>query len=139
MNSCSWNKGGKKGHDDCCFSCCDEKTLVHSELCCQFSVTNSTAALPVDTLYAIETGACAALVAVGTIENCSDQTLTVEFVRGAGVNGGGGTVLRRLTISPNSCTTFTVARFDTIRAYGTTASVEDPIEGKICVIPRYKI
>jgi hypothetical protein len=137
MTTCSWNKGDKKSHDDCCFSCGDEKKLVQDHVCCPFSVTSTTA--PGDTLYFTESVVCGDLVATGSVTNCSEQTLTVQFVRNAGPFGGGGTVVRSLTISPNSCVTFTVGRFDTIRGFSATATADVPVDGKICIIPRYKV
>lgn len=143
MSSCSCK--GKKHGGDCCFSCCFEKESVQDKLCCDFTVTAAavtSGTQPFNTLFATDvTVSCENLVASGTIKNCGPGTLTVQFVRGASIETGlGGTIVRTLVIPPGGCALFTVARFDTIRAFGAAGtSSSNPTSGELCLTPRYRI
>ncbi|WLR51937.1 hypothetical protein LC040_03225 [Bacillus tianshenii] len=137
MSGCSCKKGHK---DDCCFSCCKEKHLVQDKMCCEFTVTGGATAAANSIFVTDGAVSCENLVASGNIKNCSTTlSLTVEFVRGASAAGTGGNVIRTVVIPPGSCVTFTVARFDTIRGFGSGASATNPIDGEICITPRYKV
>ncbi|NLP50786.1 S-Ena type endospore appendage [Bacillus sp. RO1] len=129
MSSCSCKSGHK---DSCCFSCCHEKCLVQDKLCCEFTVAGSPAVV-----YSTNANNCEFLLASGTIRNCGNSPLTIEFVRGADTQGAGGVLVRQLIIPAGGCITFTLGRFDTIRATGGTTTL--PISGEICITPRYKV
>jgi hypothetical protein len=131
------DKKDHKHKDDCCFSCCFEKEHVQDKVCCDFSVTEEVE--PGNVIYSTNTTRCDNLVASGTIKNCGPFVLTVQFVRGTDETGASGTVIKQIIIPVDGCTAFTLSRFDTIRAFATGASADNPGMGEICITPRYTL
>ena len=124
MGSCGC---GPKGGG---FSCCNKKEFVQDKLCCNFTLTGTAAT----TVYQTNVSVCS-LVASGFIKFCgpANSTVTVRFLR------GGTPVTTPIVISEGSCVNFTVSRFDTITVTGTSATATAPIEGEICLTPRYAL
>ncbi|WP_106406379.1 DUF3992 domain-containing protein [Bacillus marinisedimentorum] len=127
---------GKNNHDNCCFNCCNEKDLVQDKICCDFSV--AVGGTPT-VVYGTNADQCDTLVASGTIKNCSQANMTVAFVRGANVDGTGGTAIRTAVIPPGGCFVFTIGRFDVIRATTANTEAAGPAQGELCLTPRYKL
>lgn len=123
MGSCGC---GPKGGG---FSCCNKKEFVQDKLCCNFTLTGTAAT----TVYQTNVSVCS-LVASGFVKFCgtAGSTVLVEFLRG-------GTVVSSFTVNEGSCVNFTVSRFDTIRVTGTSDPALGPIEGEICLTPRYAL
>jgi hypothetical protein len=117
--------------DSCCFSCCAKKEFVQDKLCCEWSLTpEATSSI----VYQTNLSACN-IVASGFIKFCgpAGSTVTVQFRRG----GAEGTVVSEIIINEGSCATFTVSRFDTIVV--SADGGDTPIQGEICITPRYTL
>ncbi len=119
------------------FSCCETKTFVQDKICNNFTVAGDDV-VGAETLYA--TNANEVIFASGTLKNTGNFPLTVQFVKGADpINGTGGTVVRQSVVPIGGAFTFTISRFDTIRAFATGATVLLPAAGEFCITPRYAI
>ena len=127
MGSCGC---GPKGGG---FSCCNKKEFVQDKLCCNFTLTDDTET----TVYQTNVSVCS-LVASGFIKFCgpADSSVEVNFYRGGAEDG---TVVSTFTVNEGSCVNFTVSRFDTITVTGSEETPTSPLEGEICLTPRYPL
>ena len=119
------------------FSCCEPKQFVQDKVCNNFTVPTVTEATA-EILYA--TNANDVIFASGTIKNTGNFPITVQFVKGADpVTGLGGVVVRQTVVPIGGAFTFTISRFDTIRAFAVGATATTPAAGEFCITPRYEI
>ncbi len=119
------------------FSCCEPKNFVQDKVCNNFTVEVATEVTAV-VLYA--TNPTDVIFASGFIKNLGTLPITVQFVKGADpVTGAGGTVVRVAVVPVGGAFTFTISRFDTIRAFAVGAAPETPAAGEFCITPRYAI
>ncbi|MEK4425723.1 DUF3992 domain-containing protein [Solibacillus sp. FSL K6-1523] len=119
------------------FSCCEPKNFVQDKICNDFQVVGIDEATA-EILYA--TNPNDVIYASGFVKNTGPLPITVQFVKGADpVTGAGGTVVRETEVPVGGAFTFTISRFDTIRAFSATATVDLPAAGEFCITPRYSI
>ncbi|MGE7112163.1 DUF3992 domain-containing protein [Lysinibacillus sp. NPDC047702] len=119
------------------FSCCDSKNFVQDQVCNTFTVAGDDVA-GAEIIYA--TNSNEVIYSSGFIKNIGNFPITVQFVKGADpVNGTGGTIVRQSVVPIGGAFTFTISRFDTIRAFATGATPALPAAGEFCITPRYEI
>ncbi|MEG0552902.1 MAG: DUF3992 domain-containing protein [Carnobacterium sp.] len=119
------------------FSCCEPKNFVQDKVCNNFTVVGIAEATA-EILYA--TNPTDVIFASGFIKNTGTFPITVQFVKGADpTDGTDGTVVRQTVVPVGGSFTFTISRFDTIRAFSATATAEEPAAGEFCITPRYAI
>ena len=132
MCQCSNGNMGSGG-----FSCCESKNFVQDKVCNNFTVTGDDV-VGAEIIYA--TNANEVIFASGTLKNTGNFPLTVQFVKGADpITGTGGAIVRQTVVPIGGAFTFTISRFDTIRVFGTGATVLLPAAGEFCITPRYQI
>lgn len=121
------------------FSCCEPKNFVQDKVCNDFTigvlgVDEANAAI----LYA--TNPSDVIFASGFIKNTGTVPITVQFVKGALPTAGtGGTVVRQAEVPVGGSFTFTISKFDTIRAFAEDVLATAPASGEFCITPRYAI
>lgn len=126
---------GNMGHGD--FSCCDPKNFVQDKICNNFTVSGDDV-VGADILYA--TNSNELIFSSGYVKNVGNFPITVQFVKGADpITGIGGTIVRQADVTSGGSFSFTVSRFDTIRAFATGATPTLPAAGEFCITPRYVI
>ncbi|MFJ7951426.1 DUF3992 domain-containing protein [Lysinibacillus sp. NPDC096418] len=119
------------------FSCCEPKNFVQDKVCNNFTVAGDDV-VGAEILYA--TNSNEVIYASGFIKNTGNFPITVQFVKGADpVGGTGGTIVRQTVVPVGGAFTFTISRFDTIRAFATGATLALPAAGEFCITPRYSI
>ena len=116
------------------FSCCEPKQFVQDKMCTNFTVSGIAVA-SAEILYA--TNANDVIFASGTIKNTGNFPITVQFLKGG--NSVTPIIVRETVVPSGGAFTFTISRFDTIRAFAALATEALPAAGEFCITPRYEI
>ncbi len=119
------------------FSCCEPKNFVQDKICNNFTVSGDDV-VGAETLFA--TNSNELIFSSGYVKNVGNFPITVQFVKGADpITGSGGTIVRQTVVPSGGSFSFTISRFDTIRAFATGATPTLPAAGEFCITPRYII